>query len=143
MYEIAARAAEGNLSCYSKNGSPQAMAAKGSNLSLKLFFGLFAVGLIGGPLVGWNIANRAEARTIDATSAEFACMKAYKKTLKIKDGYKIPLGSVRSSVLVSRPDYYVVKWPYSVKNAFGARVKGAAECVISKTREITELRKLY
>jgi hypothetical protein len=76
-------------------------------------------------------------------SAEFACRKAVKNSLATEDGFHIPLGSVVTAAYAGHSGQYVTKFPFTVKNAFGVKMKHAVECVATGDGSVLEVNQLF
>jgi hypothetical protein len=89
-----------------------------------------------------RLAEEEKSESLKST-AEHACRKAVKESLVTKDGYHIPLGSVKTSKLVSEPNKYVTKFPFTVKNLYGVSMEHGVECVATGEGVVTEINQLY
>ena len=90
-----------------------------------------------------EVEARENAESMANSTAELACRRAVKEAQPTTDGYNIPLGSVITGRRSGHEGQYVTKFPYSVKNAFGVKMKHAVECVATSNGDIILINQLY
>jgi len=88
-----------------------------------------------------ELESRAQANK--KSVAELACRKAVRDSLVTTDGYRIPLGSVTTEPRLGHEGQFVTKFPFTVKNAFGVRMRHGVECVATGKGGVVEVNQLF
>jgi len=88
-------------------------------------------------------ASNESAKSMANFTAEMACRRAVKNSLSTTDGYHIPLGSVKTAPYIGHKGQFVTKFPFTVKNEFGVRMKHGVECVATGEGSVNEVNQLF
>lgn len=88
-------------------------------------------------------ASIRSEQSMAQSKAETACRRAVKNSLSTTDGYRIPLGSVKTAPHLGHEGQFVTKFPFSVKNAFGVLMQHGVECVATGEGDVIEVNQLF